>query len=331
MNDLDLVREMRADAPEPSADQLAGGRRRLHAAIHSPAASAARSRPALFRRPALLAGGLAVTAAAAAVAATAGGSGPDGHVTTRPSPLRLTAATEVLNKAAQTVEKQPEPVLKPHQWIYYKFSQYGRGAGVKTDESWERLDGMQDADVMGSKVVVHRKDKAAEPKEDTPLGAYQLLASLPTDPHAMLATLYDKVGSKPGSPGSSRDERAFENIQQLLWNSEAGAPPRIQAALYRALAQLPGVKVQANVEYAPGRTAIGVSDRPDSALLLDPKTYRMIGSAYISTGARQSKARTRDGALKKGYSPDLPVQPAGTVLSAVFRSTVTFVSAPGNR
>ncbi|MFB9837095.1 hypothetical protein [Actinoallomurus acaciae] len=77
MNDLDLVRTMRADAPIPSQQRLDTGRERLLAAIDSP--SAARRTARAGRRLGgvrgmLLAGGVAVVAAGVAVATQVGGS-----------------------------------------------------------------------------------------------------------------------------------------------------------------------------------------------------------------------------------------------------------------
>ncbi|GAA4617560.1 hypothetical protein GCM10023195_78450 [Actinoallomurus liliacearum] len=337
MNDLDLVREMRADAPEPSAGQLAAGRDRLRSAFGSPAASA-RSRPALIRRPAIIAGGLALAAAATAVVVTVGGSGrQEGHVGPRPSSIQLAAATEVLDKAARTVESRPAPKLEPHQWLYYRFTAYHHAAGGETDQSWIRMDGMQDASMVGGKLVVTRHS-TAESAEGTPLGAYRLLASLPTDPHALLATLYAKVGSEPRGGGQSKQELAFENIQQLLWNSPAGAPPRVQGALYRALAQLPGIQVKRDFQYAPRRTAIAVFHLPTSAILLDPTSYQMIGWASVSDGHRPPAPKPSNAAEArqmahdpKKYPWNSPALPAGTVINSFYRDHVAVVSAPGRR
>lgn len=74
MNDLDLVRTMRADAPIPSQRRLDTGRERLLAAIDSPPA-ARRIAPGGRRfRGMLLAGGVAAVAAGVAVTVQLGGS-----------------------------------------------------------------------------------------------------------------------------------------------------------------------------------------------------------------------------------------------------------------
>ena len=64
MNDLDLVRDLRADVPSPTRERLAPGRARLLASISR------RSRPRYARRAVL-----AVTAAAAAAVAVAVANG----------------------------------------------------------------------------------------------------------------------------------------------------------------------------------------------------------------------------------------------------------------
>ncbi|MBO2465781.1 hypothetical protein [Actinomadura violacea] len=76
MNDLDLVRTMRADAPIPSRQRLDSGRDRLLAAIDSPSAAPHAAQPRRRARGVLLAGGLAAVAAGAAavVAVQADGS-----------------------------------------------------------------------------------------------------------------------------------------------------------------------------------------------------------------------------------------------------------------
>ncbi|GII32687.1 CU044_5270 family protein [Planotetraspora mira] len=330
MNDLDFVREMRADAPETSPARLSAGRERLRTAITSPAATPARSRRTLPRRPLLVAGGLTLATAVAAAGVVVGFPHDDGAVVApRPTAFQLSAASEVLNKAALAVEGQPKRAYTPTQWLYYKAFSYQYGSALTTSETWETFDGMKDADVATGKLVVYRHTRTG-PSDGTPLGAYRLLTSLPTDPDAMIAALYEIAGSPPEDGGLSRDEFAFRSIQQLVWNSLAGAPPHVQAALYRALGRLPGVEVRSKVEYAPGRSAIGVFSSPTHALLLDPVTYRMIGWAEVSDGTRPVNPKP-DVTGKPGDPWNMPARPAGTVLSSFTRSEVIAVAAPGRR
>lgn len=105
MNDLDLVRTMRADAPVPARHRLDAGQERLLAAIDSPDASPAARRGAarpLGRlgglRGMLLAGGVAAVAAAVAVAVTA-------QVGTRPATLHTSPAAQSEKYADPLVER----------------------------------------------------------------------------------------------------------------------------------------------------------------------------------------------------------------------------------
>lgn len=277
MDDLQMIQA--ALTHEPPAEVVAEGRERLRNAHREQATPLRR---AWLRRPVLVAGGLAVAAAAAAVVVGIG-PGQDGHAPPQQSSIRLTA--EVLDKAARSVGTQSAaPVPKPKQWLHWTMFvyHYHYKSGWTKFELWERFDGSQTATLENGKLSIDPKRRVIPHDEGSPMGAYRILAALPTDPQAMLTTLYRKVGSDPRGSGVTGDNLAFENIKQLLWNSPVSPPPRVQAAMYRALARIPGVTVRTRVEYAPGRTAIGVYAPPlpnhnASVILLDPATYRMIG------------------------------------------------------
>jgi hypothetical protein len=81
---------------------------------------------------------------------------------------------------------------------------------------------------------------------------YRFLQSLPTDPHTLLRLIErDMAGQQPVP------QEAFTTIGDLL--SEAIAPPRVSAALYRAAALIPGVTVVAHATDAIGRHGIAVA------------------------------------------------------------------------
>jgi hypothetical protein len=290
MDDLQMIQA--ALTHEPPADVVAEGRERLRNAHREQDPS---RRRAWLRRPVLVAGGLTVAAAAAAVVVGIG-PGQNGHAPPQQSSIRLTG--EVLDKAARSTETQPAtPEPKPKQWLHwtvFEFDQHGESGG-KPAELWERFDGSQSAALEKGKLVVDPKEAVRPGDDGSPMGAYRILAALPTDPQAMLTTLYRKVGSDPRGEGVSGDSRAFENIKQLLANSPVSPPPRVQATMYRALARIPGVTVRTSVEYAPGRTAIGIyappsPNRTPNAILLDPATYRMIGGLGSGGAATRSAA-----------------------------------------
>src|SRR5262249_32011903 len=116
MNDLDMLREMRADAPDPTEDRLEAGRARLRAAAKPmglghrlPGQARPRYRRPANRRPAMiLASGLAVGALAAAAvlvsrpAPSAPSAPPEG-----PPAIRLLSAAQVLDHAASVALARP--------------------------------------------------------------------------------------------------------------------------------------------------------------------------------------------------------------------------------
>lgn len=122
MDEMTQLRELRADVPVPDRGTLAPGRQRLTEA----AASGRRARR--LRADWRLA---AVGAAAAiTVAAVLGTQLGDAAAPSRSGPasttgtLRLDSPAEVLNRAADALEKQPTgPEPRDDQWIYTRTAQ----------------------------------------------------------------------------------------------------------------------------------------------------------------------------------------------------------------
>lgn len=81
---------------------------------------------------------------------------------------------------------------------------------------------------------------------------YRFLQSLPTGPRTLLNMIY----AATKGAGQSPDQEAFTTIGDML--REAVAPPDISAALYRAAALIPGVRVVPHVTDILGRSGIGV-------------------------------------------------------------------------
>ena len=81
---------------------------------------------------------------------------------------------------------------------------------------------------------------------------YRFLQSLPTDPRTLLNMIYAATKGR----GQSPDREAFTTIGVML--REAIAPPDISAALYRAAALIPGVRVIPHATDILGQPGIGV-------------------------------------------------------------------------
>lgn len=280
MNDLDLVRALRADAPRPSRQQLAEGRARLHTAM-APAHPAHRGR----RRPAMIiaAGAAGAAAVAATILSPAGGrvmplrADPTGS---RPPSARLLSVTVVLGQAAAAAERRPAVLPGPHQWVYEKGVKAGP-AGRFTSESWSRFDGQQSADIEHGRLVILPYGSAQDGVPDaTPQGAAAYLRSLPHSPKALLAVIYRKAEAEPRAqwavPGD-RDTEAFSILMTLMFNALAGVPPAVQADVFRATALIPGVHV-GQARDALGRPGLALSGAGlNGYFLLDSKTFALIG------------------------------------------------------
>jgi len=117
---------------------------------------------------------------------------------------------------------------------------------------------------------------------------YRLLQTLPTDPQALLAMIYQVERGHGPTP----DQEAFVTIGDLL--RDKIVPPRVAAALYRAAALIPGVTLVPNATDAIGRHGVAVAQTADgirNELIFSKTSLRLIGertilaSAGISTDA----------------------------------------------
>ncbi|TDE33300.1 CU044_5270 family protein [Actinomadura sp. 6K520] len=214
-----------------------------------------------------------------------------------------------LELAASTVEHQRTPPRPtPGQWVYTRQTSRfeikpGNAAGrdaelhdkVKVEEWW-KFDGRQMAkSVEGGQVRVTRilrpGERPAPGRADprfnggiiggpgvvsrTPNRLYDYVAGLPTDPDALL----ERIRRDHGDDGG--DVTTFGVIARLLRDDQL-IPPRTNAALYRALAKIPGVRVTRDATDYAGRHGIGViaargRGRDGRLIVLNPETYRYMG------------------------------------------------------
>lgn len=338
MNDLHLVRELRADVPSPTRERLAPGRARLLASISRP------SRPRYARRAVLPITAAAAACAVAVAVASGAFSGPATRsAAVKPPAIRLTLTAQLLSTAAATVAKHPAVRPGQHQWFYTKIVAHDYGQPTQSNKNWETFDGRQTAYFQNGQLIVHKTLGVFGGGGPTPLGeynanatpqtAYNALASLPSNPKALLAVIGTQVAQLGPSVAAgsvvslyapkARDELEFDYMAQLLWNAATGEPPAAQAAVFRALAAIPGVSSQRGITDIVGRPAIGLSDNGGKTqLLLDPQTYQVIGMRAASTGT--DPVRTIAGKGRK-----VPWPPKGTIIESMAWAQVTMVSGPG--
>ncbi|NUT10244.1 MAG: CU044_5270 family protein [Nonomuraea sp.] len=243
---------------------------------------------------------LATATAAAAVIVAANGS--DRPVLSPPLAVRTApvGAVAVLRQAALVVERRPRDAApRSDQWMYRKVvvKQAGDDPAV-TQEYWTRYDGTRQAfRADGGPMEFH--DITPDPDDDdlTPEQYAAKLAELPTDPAKLLAHVKGDRhwATKPeGADKEHPDARAFRVLSVYL-DQEVPMPPKVEAAVFRALAEIPGVRVDLGVRDATGRTGVGIAYEPAafvpggpqrdaegrivsrSYLVLDPATYRFLG------------------------------------------------------
>jgi hypothetical protein len=222
--------------------ERAGGRRRRLTALTATAAAAV------------------VAAAGLTVTALSGHHSPAGQVT----------AAQLLDKIAAAAARQPRLNVRDDQYMYiasedrWSSTSVTNGGGQRTvveplhkREIWLSVSNVCKPGLL--------KDPSVGPAMKLTGGGlscpnqggwgdptYRFLQSLPTDPHTLLNMIY----AATKGAGQSPDQEAFTTIGDTL--REAIAPPDVSAALYRAAALIPGVRVIPHATDILGQPGIGV-------------------------------------------------------------------------
>ena len=208
-----------------------------------------------------------------------------------------------------------EPTPRPHQWVYTRelHVQYG-GHKPWTHEHWNRVDGKKfinaasDRRTAGApKVRTERMQLRSflpsgcppgQPQRVRPAGGlgrwFPDPSAVPTDPDGLLAAVYQLVEAPTCAPipvGDTVQDRAFMLIDGML---QTLMPAEVRAALYQALAKIPGVTVVQGATDAAGRRGVAFSraaaiEGPGSSdwlrleIMLDPNTHRYLGARHVVT------------------------------------------------
>jgi hypothetical protein len=339
-----------------SADHLDGFKLRLREGLDAehrriypatgPVAEPARPpRPALrARRPALwrLRLAAAVVAVVAVVATVQ-------VVDVGPSAVRDRAgggapanAAELGALAAKAVRDVPGPYPKPGQWVYIKtLVAHDAGSRVEQEDESVRVVPFP----ASAPRAVEWWSKAGKPGEGTssvtnregnalvgpPLiqGVnYPDLPSLPTDPDKLLKAIYDYQREYYGLGGAEAWPATFTMIAEMLGNLLA--PPDLQAALFQAMAKIPGVTVVQDTVDAAGRRGMAlalVDDQVRFEVILEKGTYRYLGLASIVASDHDEKVCCFTG---KHKVIKLPMR-KGQVLYRTARLTLALVDGPPKR
>ncbi|MER6915223.1 CU044_5270 family protein [Streptomyces sp. NPDC000594] len=286
--------------PAPGEPDLPGDRRYVleehlmreiqRADTRTPATRVRRSLLVAVPVTALALAGVVLTGVLGGPAAE-GGKRAGGSVELDSGTSRKVAATVALISDAAARRKIQEP--RDGQFLYTRATvsstvttfdgdgMRNRPVAPHTREDWNSPDG-RNGWYIEEGVNAPRGEPLGEGEPFTPsveAPTYGYLKTLPTDPDALLAKIYrDTEGSDQG-----RHEKAFTTIGDLLRGQIA--PPRLSAALYRAAAKIPGVRVIEGVEDGIGRDALAIARHNGgvrSEWHFDPVTYEHLGERSVA-------------------------------------------------
>lgn len=234
-----------------------------------------------------VAGGLTAALAAGAAGAVVLSSQP-----AIPASGTITVA-ELAYRTSAAAARQPD--IRPGQWVYRQLVQStpllppGSKGAPQATVRWATADDRTNAFFYHGKLVIGPwagflafRGKTLRIPIPSPAVSYASLGSLPADPHA-LVTLFGNTYTNGTAP--FRDWRAFQVIGSLL--SSYVMPPRLTAELYRALGDIPGIKVDDHVLDLAGQPGIGfIVHLPGATgpaarfaleIVVNPRTYQFMG------------------------------------------------------
>lgn len=262
MDELMLVERLRSEVP---ADiDVTGAERRWRR-------GALGGRPVRRRRPLLL----------SAVAATAGAAALGVVVLDGPDTGPMANVAAVLDQAADTASGDPVP--GPGQIVYQdtverRRTGEGRWYRVRT-EAWLPAGGAgtglirQENSVKGAGLPPDGEAAVGPCPAAAPIDR-PYLGGVPADPDALL-DLMDGMGE------GGRGERLWNAASDLI---DRPAPPKVRAALFRAIADIPGVRLRDDGVDAAGRHGIAVTRTQDGVrdeFLFDRATHRFLGTRTV--------------------------------------------------
>ena len=253
MDELNLLQQMRADAPDPSADVLDDIRRKLTDGAELRVVPM-RRRPTPMRRRVVIAAVTAAAVTAGLIALTNGSAHPPQHARQAPA---LAPAAALLDDAATRALTDGDPELAPGQYRYVRVHVQVVAAladeseseqnpvdrpymGTYLNEAWipaggvgtwylqgtgpsdvrffraedERFIRATHLNLNNPTIDIKRPDSDSGGSWTKPTAAW--FAALPRDPDALLARIYADLPADRKARLIGRDDGAFNAIQQVL-------------------------------------------------------------------------------------------------------------------
>lgn len=200
-----------------------------------------------------------------------------------PEPARSKKST-ILEEAAdrlETVVSGPVVIPRDDQWRYRRTMYLSSEIGQQEDEEWVSADFDQAAYYRGGVLRISDGDMndLTSFSDFASVGElYEFFAGLPDNPSAVLDRIYGLVDERAGAHGPDlicleeaacetarkeswhRDGAAYSVIHHLLAN---GVPPaEVQAKLFRAMREIPGVQDEGRIVDITGKEVQLVGWRP---------------------------------------------------------------------
>ncbi|MFC9972286.1 CU044_5270 family protein [Spirillospora sp. NPDC127200] len=356
MNDLEILRDSWEAPGRPDDAARAAARavlmERAMAAQAEPASAGSATEPGPDgraarsgrRRPRLRVRFAVVGLAAAAITAGAIVLAPPDERPPGPAPaVSPVAALQILGRAAAAAEHREFKPPRPDQWVYTHYRNVkeprrwlppdprGPGAVKVFEEQWQRADGGASAFLRDGRLEV--TDVPDMPKDAWPPQDYARLAKLPTDPDRLLELAYEhgRAGvpaagrpagggrdARPASctadPETRRGDAAFTALAGIL--SANLLPPKVEAAVYRAMSKIPDVTSVRSLDLGGGRPGLALGRRQHGwqlqEVLFDARTYRYAGTR-VTAYADPQEVMKRCGSLTFDGGVNMRVVSVGVV------------------
>ncbi|WP_410568532.1 CU044_5270 family protein [Amycolatopsis sp. cmx-4-61] len=272
MDEMQLLRDFAGPAGLPAREDLARQRAELLAAT-----AAARPRRRVLWGGVTAAGLAAAVAAVAVVAVLAPADEAVG-------PAPVPDAVRILHTAAAKARALPDVTPRPDQFVYTKT----RLADGRENETWASVDGTHDglAFLFGHETEVAgcRNGKRVQKESHGRTVTSRCVphpaapADLPADADAMLAYLHRSTYGE----GDTRHDLGTEVVEL----AGGHLPPAVRAALYEAVAKVPGLVARTDAKDATGRPVLGITWNSTTEhgignqdeFLFDPVTFAYLGS-----------------------------------------------------
>jgi hypothetical protein len=244
---------------------------------------------------------------------------------------RAGSASQLVDFATR-VAAAPVSPPKPGEWLVVKteFADSSGGGGGylfgPPDErgvnlTWYRAGGCEVASVPSvaaslpaartvvGQLTIDPNGGAVGCTPDSTLGgwksvSYSYLSSLPADPAALEQVL---LANDPPNGTMTRDDAIYDAIYTLFSDGPSQGvliPPKLEAALYRVLQQLPGVHFETAADLA-GRTGLGFwrigEGYLKQELVIDPVSYAFMGYEDVAVTDHAMVGTDGTRYVKKGH------------------------------